>query len=343
MSFLVLVACWACLLLTVAGTARARQIVDMAGRTVEVPDKITRVYGATPPALYLLYAMAPETIVGLNFPPNDLERPYMRKDVRDLPVIGGWFGQGRTPNLEYVMSVHPDIMLVWYYKETATNELVERTAKSIGVPLVYVRLDTLEDYARSFRFLGDLLGKPERGEALAAYTERTLAGVHDALQSLPEDQRTSVYYAEGRDGLKTECSGSTHAVLIGMAGGRNVQQCISSSMFGMEPVSMEQVLNMDPAVILVQDWSFFKEMPTMPQWGAVRAVREGHVYAVPRQPFNWFDRPPSFMRILGVQWLTHLLYPDRYPWDSVRATREFYHLFLYLDLSDEQIQSILHP
>jgi iron complex transport system substrate-binding protein len=49
------------------------------------------------------------------------------------------------------------------------------------------------------------------------------------------------------------------------------------------------------------------------------------------------------MRILGLQWLTHTLYPERYPVDMVSATREFYKLFLDVDLSEDAAQTLLNP
>ncbi|MGE4504681.1 MAG: hypothetical protein AB7D51_04975 [Desulfovibrionaceae bacterium] len=103
------------LILTLPGNARAKTYVDMAGREVELPEKVGTIYAASPPALYLLYAVAPETIAGLNFPFNDLERPWLKPEVVSLPVLGGWFGQGRTPNVESVMAAHADVMLAWYW------------------------------------------------------------------------------------------------------------------------------------------------------------------------------------------------------------------------------------
>src|SRR5687767_14957762 len=40
--------------------AHARTVVDSAGRRVEVPDRIKKVFAAGPPASILLYMLAPE-------------------------------------------------------------------------------------------------------------------------------------------------------------------------------------------------------------------------------------------------------------------------------------------
>ena len=47
------------LLVVAAAPAEARTVTDSAGRKVEVPDKIEKVFAAGPPASILLYMLAP--------------------------------------------------------------------------------------------------------------------------------------------------------------------------------------------------------------------------------------------------------------------------------------------
>jgi iron complex transport system substrate-binding protein len=44
--------------------AAARSVTDSAGRTVDVPDHITRVLAAGPPASVLLTMLAPQDMIG---------------------------------------------------------------------------------------------------------------------------------------------------------------------------------------------------------------------------------------------------------------------------------------
>jgi len=80
-----------------------------------------------------------------------------------------------------------------------------------------------------------------------------------------------------------------------------------------------------------------------PRWRFLRAVKTRRVHLIPKAPFNWFDRPPSFMRILGVKWLASILHPDLFPLDLLRETREFYALFLGVHLDDKALEDILYP
>jgi iron complex transport system substrate-binding protein len=321
--------------------AEAREIEDMAGRRTSVPDAVTKVYASSPPAVYMLYALDPALCAGLNYPFNRHEQRWLREDFINLPVIGGWFGQGRTPNQEALLKIKPDVMLVWMWKQSAVNEKIEQTARQLGLPLIYLKLDRLEDYADAFRFLGQLLHREERARSLGEYARRALEGIAPMASAIPEDEKTAVYYAEGPDGLSTECDKSPHAELIELAGGRNIYQCAPKNDFGMERISIEQVMAADPEVILAQEKDFVDNVYQDPRWQSIRAVKNRRVYLVPRSPFNWFDRPPSFMRLLGIKWLANILYPERYPLDIGKETREFYSLFLGVELDDKALEEVL--
>jgi iron complex transport system substrate-binding protein len=113
--------------------------------------------------------------------------------------------------------------------------------------------------------------------------------------------------------------------------------------FGMEQVSLEQVMAYDPDVILVKEKSFFDVVYKDPRWKNLRAVRQRRVFQIPYQPFNWFDRPPSFMRLLGAQWVLSVFHPGRVSFDLRTKTRDFYQTFLGVKLDDRQVTEILGP
>ena len=74
--------------LLAASVAYARTVPYFAGRKVDVPDKIERVFAAGPPASILLYMLAPEKMTGWPNPPTAEERPFIAAPYRDLPALG---------------------------------------------------------------------------------------------------------------------------------------------------------------------------------------------------------------------------------------------------------------
>lgn len=323
--------------------AQARNIVDMLGRTVSVPDTIRTIYGTSPPATNLIYAVDPGLLAGLNTPMRDAEKPYMDQRLQALPVAGGWFGQGRTPNLESLLSIRPDIVLVSMHKLSHNQAMIEATLAPLGVPLVFVTMDTMDEYPEVFRFMGQLLNRRERTETLARYAEDTVSRMKTLRDGIPGDQRVSVYYAEQPDGLSSECADSIHTELISLCGGKNVVRCETGTTRGMNRLGMEQVMLYRPQAIVTHDAGFYKKVFTDTRWNNVPAVRNKRVYLVPTLPMNWFDRPPSFMRLIGARWLACALYPGLYAFDRDRETRLFYSLFLNVALTDNDLKEIFEP
>lgn len=323
--------------------AQARQITDMAGRKVTVPDVIHKIYGTSPPATLMVYAMDPGLVAGLNMPIKPADKPFLDPRMANLPVIGGWFGQGRVSNVETLLALQPDIILVWWWTHSAMDEKMAQVLAPLGIPVVYMALDQFTDYPKAFEFLGMALGREARAQKLSDYAQAVLDEATRVRNAIATDAKVSVYYAENVDGLSTECHASIHAELITLSGGENVHRCIQRTRVGKQKVSMEQVLQYDPQVIVFHEESFFKRMTADPKWHNIRAVQSGRVYRIPTRPFNWFDRPPSFMRLLGLKWMMHTLYPRAYPIDLAAETRSFYRLFLNVDLSDATIEDLLQP
>lgn len=327
--------------LILASSADAREIIDMTGRKVTVPNTIRRVFASSPPATYMLYTIDPTLLVGSNFNAKEQEKRLLRPEFTRLPVAGGVFGQGHTVNFEALLALKPDIVLTWSTWGAKADELFIERMRKAGIPTVFIRLDRIEEYPEAFRFMGELFGRKERAKELSAYASDTLQTLARVVAKIPAKERVKVYYAEGIDGLSTEGEKSWHAQLIPLAGGRNVHKGTQLDLAGMEKISMEQVLLYNPEVILTHERTFYAALPKDRRWQNIPAVKEKRTYLIPTAPFNWFDRPPSFMRLLGLKWLTNNLYPKRYPLDIRAETKKFYRLFLGVELSEQDIQEIL--
>jgi len=323
------------------GVSQGREITDMFGRSFIVADKPQRVYSASPPTTNLLYAIDPTMLAGLTVPIREYEKRYLRREMLSLPLLGGWYGQGNTPNIEMILKVNPEIIFVQKFHGAFNAKADEKIMKVVPAPVMAVHLNTVYDYPAAITYLGNLLGRKERAKALDAYARNTISGMEAFTAGLDKKKKVSVYYAEGVDGLNTDCDSSMHTELINLAGGRNVHACAVRDLYGMEKISMEQVLLYDPDVILVFEKAFYRTVFDDPRWQRLRAVRHKRVYLIPNQPFNWFDRPPSVMRLLGAKWVASLLYPDRYRVDMVKETRYFFRLFLGVDISAAEAENLI--
>ena len=333
-----LAAVLALLILLVGASVEARSITDSAGRQVEVPDRIERVFAAGPPASILLYMLAPEKMTGWPDAPRPEERPYIAAPYRDLPALGRLTGRGGTANLEVVLKAKPDLILDFGSVRGTYASLADNVQEQTKIP--YVLIDgRFEATPAALRLLGDILGVSVRGQQLAKYVEDTFAEIDRALLEVPLEKRPRVYLARGPDGLETGVVGSINAEIIERAGGRNVADAAGQR--GLVRASLEQLIVADPEIILTWDRNFFEQVRKDALWAGIRAVREQRVYLAPTAPFGWIDRPPSLNRVIGLKWLAGLFYPDKFSEDLREITRSFYRLFYHVDLGEPELDTLI--
>lgn len=332
----------AALALTVPQRAAAqRTITDSAGRAVALPERVARVFAAGGPASVAVYVVRPDTMVGWPREVRDEEKPYVVPAVRDLPGVGMITGRGDTANVELLLKTKPDLIVDFGSTRGTFVSLAESVQGRTGIP--YVLIDgRFEATAAALRLLGTLLGVPERGEALAAYTENLFVRVDRAVAAAPAAQRPRVYLARGPDGLETGLKGSINTEIIERAGGINVADAADGRR-GIANVSPEQILLWNPDVIVTWDRNFFDRVTRRPDpfWQSVKAVAARRVHLAPTAPFGWIDRPPSLNRLIGLAWLAGLFHGAHFAFDIEKDTRAFYKLFYQVDVSDADLATLI--
>lgn len=323
---------------TALAIADERIFVDAAGRKVALPEKITRVMAAGPPASVLLYSVAPEKLVGWVREFKDDEKEFIAEPYRALPVHGRLTGKNNTANLEAVLAMKPDFILDVGTVDATYASLADRVQEQTGIP--YILVDgTFANAPKSLRDIGELLGEKEQAEALANYTEAAMKRLDKVVADIPADQRPRVYYGRGPDGLETGLAGSINMEVLSAVGATNVAEAAGKG--GLANVSLEQILSWNPDVILTLSPKFQKAVLSDPSWAGIKAVKDARVFRAPALPFGWFDAPPGINRAIGVAWLTSALYPGKSDVDLKAETRSFYKLFYHIDLTDEQLEKLL--
>jgi iron complex transport system substrate-binding protein len=329
------------------GQIHGRTFTDAAGRVLELPDEIRRVYPTSPVAAIYVYTVAPETLVGWNHQMTASEKQFLLPETQKLPVLGGWFGKNGTANLETLLAAKPDVILSFGTLRDTDVDFANRVQAQTGIPVV-VGDSRVESTSALYRMLGVLLGKEARSRELSDYCENVFREILEwRVRLLAKTPR--VYYAEGLKGLETDSDTSMHTETFRYAGANLVYRTAETRGYGRARVSMEQLLLWQPEVIFIgrdkgQDIATLPEWLKDERWQGLPAFRNNRIYQIPNAPFNWVDRPPSVNRILGFYWVFWCLYPDQTPasFDMKAEIRTFYSLFYHYPLSEAEAELLLN-
>lgn len=321
-------------------TPQERQITDMAGRTVVLPDIVGTVFPTDPTAGIYLYTLAPDKMLGWNYDLNSIEKSIIPEEYHDLPN----FGMGDAINYEAVIAAGPSVVLVVGAINESAIDVSDKLEESLGIPVVMVD-NRLESTPEAYRLMGEWFGVEEKAEELAAYAERTFTEV--AAMDIPQEDRVRIYYGNGENALETPPAGSTRGQFIERAGAINVAD-LEFDGEAMAQISLEQLLAWDPDVIVVngEPKSSISGSQTAekilndPDWASLKAVQGEQVYGTPNAPFSWVDRPPGPNRLIGIRWLSGLIYPDALGFDVDKEVIEFFRLFYHTDLTDEMLTKL---
>lgn len=321
----------------------AAAFTDMAGRTVEIPAEIDKVYGTDPVASITMYMLAPDKLLGWNYAFSEYESEYILPEYLDLPV----YGMRDSFNPEAVIEDAPDLILQMGNTNEKAVEDAEAMQAQLNIPVVILS-GNLEDAPEALELLGGLIGEDERAAELAGYAARAIDRVKG--MDIPEDERVGVYYGNGVDSLETAPAGTVASEVIELAGGTIVADVEVESPSDRLTVSKEQVIMWNPQFMFVNGepkeavfgGGAAQAIMDDPDFSTVQAVVDGNVYGIPKAPFSWLDRPKAPNRLIGITWAGSVMYPDLYAdIDVEQEIKDFYSLFYHMDLADGQLNEIM--
>ncbi|MDR2536561.1 MAG: ABC transporter substrate-binding protein [Treponema sp.] len=319
-------------------SAERVMFADSTGRQVEVPSKITKISASGSLAQTFLLAIAPDLLCTITAPFPQSEAEFLPEYVLKLPVVGQFYGAANL-NLEEIAAIGPELVIDIGEPKNTASEDMEGITKAVGIPALHIT-GTLNSTADAFRTLGRLLGRQEKGEALARYCEKNLE-IIDQIMAQVGDNKKSVLYCLGKQGQNVLAFGSFHAEVVDRLADNQAVVANPTSRGTGNETNMEQLLLWDPEVILFGYDSVFGTVGTDPAWRQMRAIRNGAYFEVPLGPYNWMGAPPSINRYLGMLWMVKLLYPEYAQFDLYTEAAEYYRLFYSHDLSQERFNALI--
>ena len=325
----------AALLLLALGIAPAfaAQFTDAAGRRVELPDNISRIMPADRDAEVLMYVLAPDKLVGL-------ERGAGRRGPPGRPALA-WRRRSVPQSMAETARLLRPQVIVDASPVTLENAVyADQVQQLTGIPYILVD-DSFARTPRVLRSFGRLLSIRERADDLALFAEHAIAAMRGRLLIQSPEQRPRVYFARGYDGLSTALPGSPAGATIDEAGAINVAYPMGRG--GEVRVNPAQLFAWDPTIILTEERGVYNAFLHDPSWRGLSAVRQHRVYLVPSLAFGWIEDPSGVNRLIGLYWLSGLLYPDATQEDLRTTVCDFYDKFYRIQLTNGQLEAMLRP
>ncbi|MDD1729798.1 MAG: ABC transporter substrate-binding protein [Methanospirillum sp.] len=305
-------------------------IVDITGNQVTLPVNITRAVNIDPFAAQFLYVIgADDRLIATQHGPSDAEKlkkytPYLAS----LPSAG----HKDDLNKEEVVALKPEVVISSIDYVNA-NEV----SKQLGIPFVILDFESPENLTRSYQIMGQMFGKEREADEFISYYNGKMNQVRTDLAAVTSDTVKKVYYGQ-RKATQTLGDNYYEARIATIAGGDNVAEGVKG---GDNVVSMDQIYTWNPDVIVLLPYcaQSVDDILADPAWQALPAVQKKKVYRMPKFLMTWEMPVPE--SVLATMWLANVLYPGYVNYDLTQEIKEFYQKYYRINLSDNEILSIL--
>lgn len=317
-------------------TETTRVFTDSCGREVTVPADIQKVAVSGPLAQMVVFAIAPDKMVGVANAWDESAKAYFDAKYLELPLLGQLYGGKGELNLETLLAAEPDVVIDVGEPKDSMAEDLDALQEQTGIPFVHIDayLASMDD---TYAMLGDLLAMPNEAQGLADYCRYA----YDKVKAIADSvEKVDLLYVTGEEGLNVIARGSYHAEVIDMLCNNLAVVDEPSSKGTGNEVDMEQILNWNPDAVIFAPGSIYSTVADNENWQTIPAIRDGRYYEVPMGPYNWMGFPPSAQRILGMQWMAKVLYPDAADYDMYETTQTYFQLFYHCDLTAEQYAAL---
>lgn len=318
-----------------------RTVVDMTGRSVQIPARVERVATNFPALNQMIFMLGgADRIVATS---KDMGKSYplfttMYPRLKQIPAP---FDSGSAnANAEEVLAAHPDVVLL-----SSGAKALLPTMDRLHIPtMIFDSFKDPEELKAGIGLVADVLGGDAvaRAKQFTAYYDANVKRVETATADIAQPGRPKVYYTAGNP-LQTEGNGSIVTTWMDAAGGRNIaaENGVSAPPT-FTTVQFEDVVSWNPDVIICREPGTKAAILADQRWRDIAAVKDNHVFVSPRGVFIWSVR--SAEAALQPLWAAKMLHPDKFAdLDLRKEVKDFYARFYSYKLSEQQIDGILNP
>lgn len=324
-----------------------RQIRDMLGREVSVPNNIKNIIALNAGALRLMVWLdATEFVCAVEGNEKKRKVPYLfsHPELREKPVIG----TGNMPEAELLVATAPDVIFATYITKAEADKLQMRT----GIPVLAVQYgnfnDEIDTVYSALRFMGGLLNKTKRADYIIQYLENTIADLTSRTINIDKGNKPEAYIggvayrgSHGINSTEPNYPSFNFLNINNVAGGLTKTMGSNSINLTNAFIDKEQIIEWDPEFIFLDMASMHplnSEMLSEAWLGELSAFKAGHVYTV--FPYNWYTTNYSTI-LVNSYFMGKLLYPLKFSdIDPDEKAAEIYQNILGSNVYPEMVEQL---
>lgn len=296
-----------------------RTVTDMRGKEVVIPAEPKRVVAISRSLIdTTMYIFGVEDLVvggsvydkplqmgqymwnGTDYTVNTWIGKILNPGLECVTNVGGFGGPYGPPNVETIASLDPDLLIL--RDLGAQNENTEKfisQIESMGIPVVVLKYPScydepcVETMYEEIRLLGEVFGKEDKAEEIVETVSSRVEFVRSRTADIPEEEQKRVLYFGAPTWAKDK-GGAGYAFGSGSTEVAMMEDIVNSrssyTESGMNMVSAEQILSLDPDKIILCTWSGYhppRQLYEDSQYSTIqdlRALREGEVYSLAATP-----------------------------------------------------------
>jgi len=315
------------------------EVEDTTGQIVKlekIPERITFVGKASNIVADALY-MFPEAgsrVVGVG---NTNQRNGDFIEVLD-PDYSNKIYLEHSVGPEQIAVTNPDLVIMKNFHKNGLGASISQ----LGIPVLYLNLETPESYVKDFEMLGKIFGNPRRAEELIQYYREQQDYVSMKINKVNANPDVLFIYHSTRDGVSAfniPPESWIQTRMVTMAGG-NPLWVDANPGNGWSKISLEQIAAWNPEQIYIVAYKedvleVVESIKQSSEWQELRALKNDKLKAFPVDFYSW-DQSDSRW-ILGLKWLAKQIHPDLFSELNVEEmTKEFFRDLYFL--TDEQYE-----
>ena len=223
-------------------------------------------------------------------------------EARSRTKIGGVV----NPNMEAIVALSPDLVLAL---PNVTHESLFRSLRLLGINVVTVRNDTLDDLFTTIGKIGEETSKQQEAKEMGDRLHAKFSAVKEMIADRP---RKRVMFIVGVDPLFVAGKGTFIDELIEIAGGENIA---GDSLSKYPQLGIERVVAMAPEVILYTSLNFEltpeQEKMANELWSpypSIPAVEKGRIHGLVAD----YVTLPGPRLDIGVEEMVRAIHPEEF-------------------------------